>query len=150
MNQPMNQPMNQHMNQPQNYPNLAPQQFNPRPPQQQANMGEFVPTVSSLEEKRKFIQGNTICVVDVYGDWCGPCKSIAPKYADMFKKYAKPGLCVLLKENADLGLSPDVRGVPTFQFFVNGVNDGNPVIGADIRSVEERLVKYIGEQYQRQ
>ena len=94
---PMNSPpqmMQQPQMQPSNYPNLAPQQFNPRPQQPQQNMGEFVPTISSLEEKRKFIQGNTICVVDVYGDWCGPCKSIAPKYADMFKKYAKPGLCV--------------------------------------------------------
>jgi thioredoxin 1 len=99
-------------------------------------------SISNMEHKMKLIKNNTVCVIDVYGDWCGPCKTIAPQYAEMARKYNRDGVCVLVKENADLKLSTNVRGVPTFQFFKNG-QYVDSVTGADLNGpegVEKKLL----------
>ena len=31
------------------------------------------------DEKQQAIMKNRVCIIDVYGDWCGPCKLIEPK-----------------------------------------------------------------------
>ncbi|HJU72327.1 MAG TPA: thioredoxin [Gemmatimonadaceae bacterium] len=61
-------------------------------------------------------------VVDVYADWCGPCKMMAPHVDTLAAKMQ--GKALVAKLNSDL--SPrtaqlfDVRGIPTVLVFRDG------------------------------
>jgi thioredoxin-like negative regulator of GroEL len=99
--------------------------------------------IKDFNHKKQLIESHRICLVYIYADWCQPCKNIAAKYTQMSNKYASDGLCLIAKENVEVGISPDVRGVPTFQFFKDGKYLTMDIVGADILSVEKRLNELI-------
>jgi thiol-disulfide isomerase/thioredoxin len=111
---------------------------NPSPPSGHPEVVE----IQSLEHKKHFINTHKVCVVKIHAEWCQPCKAIAPRYAQMAQKYNRPGVCILVAENADLNLS-NVRGVPTHQFFKNGQYINQDVVGADIAAVEKKLMELL-------
>ena len=98
-------------------------------------MDSLCPKLTSMDHKKHVIGNNRVCVIDVYGDWCGPCKAIAPAYAALAQKYGKPGQCALVKEDIDMKLSSNIRGVPTFLFFKEG-QYVDSVTGADLTGPE--------------
>lgn len=62
-----------------------------------------------------------LIVLDVWAPWCGPCRTMAPHFADAAGKLA--GSAVFLKMNADHCQSPaklGVRGIPALFIFENG------------------------------
>ncbi|XP_078441412.1 thioredoxin F-type, chloroplastic-like [Wolffia australiana] len=66
--------------------------------------------------------GDKVVVLDMYTQWCGPCKIIAPKYEGLSKTYTD---VVFLKldcnhENRPLAKELGIRAVPTFKIFRNG------------------------------
>ena len=79
-----------------------------------------IPQILKIEDKNFILQNYKICVIDVYADWCGPCKIVSPPFSKLFAKYNIPGVCILAKENVDLKLSPNIQVVPSFQFFFYG------------------------------
>ena len=99
--------------------------------------------LNSKEEKYDIINSNNLVVVDIWGKFCGPCKQISPLYKNLCKKYNNPPNCLLVKEDCTLGISPDVKGVPTFEFYLKG-KMVDKVIGADITTVENKINKYLG------
>ncbi|XWS42972.1 hypothetical protein CRYUN_Cryun16bG0059900 [Craigia yunnanensis] len=63
--------------------------------------------------------GDKTVVLDMYTQWCGPCKVIAPKYQELSKKYLD---VVFLKldcnqENKPLAKELGIRVVPTFKIL---------------------------------
>jgi thioredoxin 1 len=98
---------------------------------------------TSQEHKINTITNNRIVVVDVYADWCGPCKMISPQILELAKKYNRPGQCIVCKEDAELELSPEVTGLPTFLFYIDGKKVGEQIVGADVKSVEERIIGHL-------
>ncbi|CAN6922609.1 hypothetical protein Bca4012_091588 [Brassica carinata] len=63
--------------------------------------------------------GEKIVVLDMYTQWCGPCKVIAPKYKALSEKYED---VVFLKldckpENRPLAKELGIRVVPTFKIL---------------------------------
>lgn len=101
-----------------------------------------IPQILKIEDKNFMLQNYKICVIDVYADWCGPCKIVSPLFSKLFSKYNIPGVCILAKENVDLKLSPNVQVVPSFQFFVYGKLDST-ISGADITLVENKIIELI-------
>lgn len=101
--------------------------------------------ISNTEQKRSLIRQNLLCVIDLYADWCGPCKYIATRYENYADNFSQPGRCVLCKEDVGkkidpVGSHPDVRGVPTFLFYINGeVQNELTIVGADIDKVEQTI-----------
>jgi thioredoxin 1 len=110
----------------------------------ETNNFENVMMIQSLTHKKQLINTNRILIVDISADWCGPCKVIAPRYAEMAQMYNRPGVCMLVKEDVDMKFSPTVRGVPLFQFYFNGVLHSS-ITGADIDGVEAKLNELIQE-----
>jgi thiol-disulfide isomerase/thioredoxin len=98
--------------------------------------------LSSSENKRNIIQNNRLVCVDIYADWCGPCKVISPDYSVLADMYNKNGTCLLVKEKLDLKLTQDVGSIPLFLFYLDG-RKVDEVVGGDLNSVEEKLKKYL-------
>lgn len=104
-----------------------------------------ITSFENFEQKKAAINNHSLCVVDMYGDWCGPCKQIAPKFAELASKYNKKNVCLLAKENVDLELpnipnNLEIHGVPTFLFYVNGHLQKNyTVTGGDMKMVEQNI-----------
>lgn len=101
--------------------------------------------IQSGDHKDSIIKNNRIAVIDVWGSFCAPCKTIAPAYEELAKKYRRDGICMLAKEDIALGLSKDVRGVPTFFIYKDG-QVVDKVVGADLTSedgVEQKLLNVI-------
>jgi thioredoxin 1 len=102
----------------------------------------LVPEIKTSDEKKNMINSFRICLIDVYAEWCGPCKLTAPIFANLFKNYNLAGVVGLAKENVELGLSPNVQVIPTFQFYVNGQFE-SVMTGADMNALEKKLVELI-------
>ena len=102
----------------------------------------LIPEIQSAEDKKNMLNTFRICLIDVYADWCGPCKLTASAFAKLFKNYNLNGVVGLAKENVELGLSRSVQVIPTFQFIVDGKLE-SIITGADMDSVEEKLVSLI-------
>ncbi|WP_411026194.1 thioredoxin family protein, partial [Salmonella sp. s58078] len=61
-------------------------------------------------------------VLDMYTQWCGPCKVIAPKFQQLSEKYAD---VIFLKldcnqDNKPLAKELGIRVVPTFKILKDG------------------------------
>jgi thioredoxin 1 len=106
------------------------------------DMPDNIFSIKNNQQKQQIIQNHQLCVIDMYGDWCNPCKQIAPKFGELSKKYNKRGLCALVKENVDLELPTEIeiQGVPTFVFYLNGkIRPEHTVTGGDIDLVERKI-----------
>lgn len=108
------------------------------PPEE--DQGDSVHLIQSKSEKDTLIKSNKLVVVDIYGEWCGPCKRCAPQYAEFAQKYNRPGKCMLVKEDVDMKFTDDITGVPMFQFFINGTLDG-VITGANMKAVEAKIIE---------
>jgi thioredoxin 1 len=65
-------------------------------------------------------------VVDFYADWCGPCKMMAPTFAETADEYeGKVTFAKLnIDDNRDVAMSNQVMSIPTMIFFKDGeIND---------------------------
>ncbi len=83
---------------------------------------QYVLSIESEDHRKKILNEHKIVCIDLYANWCGPCKNIAPTFNQLAKEYNVPGKCLLVKENVDLELTNEcqVISIPTFLFFKNG------------------------------
>ena len=85
---------------------------------------EFLAKVYNFEknpEEWKY-EGDKPAIVDLYADWCGPCKMVAPiieELAAEFEGQVIIGKCDV-DENSDLPAEYGIRNIPTVLFFKNG------------------------------
>jgi thiol-disulfide isomerase/thioredoxin len=98
--------------------------------------------IISLEQKNYIINNHKVCVVDVFGEWCGPCQQIADEYFKLSQEYSKHGMCAVVKENVDDGFSPSVTGVPAFIFYFKG-NEVDRIVGANMSEVRSKLFELL-------
>jgi len=93
--------------------------------------------IESADQKQHLIMNNRVVIIDIYGDFCGPCKSIAPKFEKMAQENSNTGI-IFAKEDAMKKISPYVKGVPTFEYYVDSKLYGNTV-GADHVEIKNKL-----------
>ncbi|XP_073526267.1 uncharacterized protein [Phyllobates terribilis] len=77
----------------------------------EVNLDTFWPIVNGA--------GDKTVVLDMYTQWCGPCKIIAPKFQELSEKYED---CIFLKldcnqENKALAKELGLKVVPTFKIL---------------------------------
>jgi len=141
MGQPMLQPQQQPIMQPPQHMGVSQQMGQPMMQPQHMMGGGGSYKISNDADKNNLIASNKLAVVYVWGTFCGPCKQIAPLYEELANKYNTPGNVILAKEDVALKISPNIRGVPTFQFFLNG-KLVDQVVGADTVSLTNKIIQY--------
>ena len=98
--------------------------------------------VDSKNFKAEVLDSNIPVVVDLWAEWCGPCKMIGPSLEELSAEYAGKVKIVKLNidENPDLGAQLGVRSIPTLLMF----KDGKPAdmkIGAHPKTVLSGWIK---------
>ncbi len=80
-----------------------------------------------------------IIVLDIYAEWCMPCKTLAPVLNELAAIYSSSKV-LFCKLNSELGFKADVKGLPTIEFWVSG-KLYHTVMGADIEQIKTILSK---------
>lgn len=76
----------------------------------------------NTESFDKAIKSAQIVVVDLWAEWCGPCRSMVPIVDKLSDAYEGKALIAKLNvdDNPDITSQFGVRSIPCFLFFKNG------------------------------
>ena len=91
--------------------------------------------INNAEQKKQLVSQNKAVVIDIYGNFCGPCKMITPQFVKLAETYKN---IIFAKENVELRISPEVQGVPYFQFYLNG-QLVDKTVGANMNEIQYKL-----------
>ncbi|KAL1741366.1 thioredoxin-domain-containing protein [Schizophyllum fasciatum] len=87
-------------------------------------------------------EANQPVIVDFHAEWCGPCKAIAPIYAQLANQYPRAiFLRVDVDKNRPIAAKYQVTAMPTFYAIVNG-QPADSLRGADARGLAAMVAKH--------
>ena len=68
------------------------------------------------------IGNDKLTVIDLWAEWCGPCKMMTPVVEELSTEYEGSAVIGKLNvdENPEVPTQFNVRGIPTFLIFKNG------------------------------
>lgn len=96
-------------------------------------MSEFIDFI------KKDIGAGNVCVLKFEADWCGPCKSIEPKFHEMAEKYPNVNFHVIDVDRQEaFSDEHDIRSLPTFLVF-SGQKKVYRSSGTNLKGVEDCL-----------
>lgn len=112
-------------------------------------MTDSLKHISSHGDFDALLSSTRYVVVDFYADWCGPCKMIAPHFAQFASSLSIPGFLAFAKVNVDtvgsVAQKYGVAAMPTFLFFKDGkqvaVNGAAMIQGANLPSLKSAVEK---------
>lgn len=115
-------------------------------------MADTLHHVSNLADLQTLFSNHTYVAVDFFADWCGPCKVIAPVFANLSKEHSVGGILAFAKVDVDaaqdIARAYNVSAMPTFMFFKDGtqvaVNGQALIQGADAKSLKAAANKLGG------
>jgi len=112
-----------------------------------AHSGNSIPHLQSLADwdamrAASAAPGCAGCLVDFYADWCGPCRTIAPRLLEAVAQFP---MVRFYKVNVDaseaLAERCGIKAMPTFQLYCAGQpTPAGEVVGAQWQKVKELLV----------
>lgn len=72
--------------------------------------------------KTDVLDSDKLTVIDLWAEWCGPCRMMTPVIEELSKEYAGKAVVGKLNvdDNPEVPSTHNVRGIPTFLFFKNG------------------------------
>jgi thioredoxin 1 len=101
-----------------------------------------VHNVRTAGEFKAAIAENPKVIVDCFATWCGPCKAIAPKLAELSEDDAVKGKVHFIKldvdEVPDVAKDLGIRAMPTFLLFENG-DKSDELVGANPTALIQKV-----------
>ncbi len=85
-------------------------------------MSGFVTPVNEANFEKEVLKSDKLVLVDFYADWCGPCKSLAPrleKFAEAHQADVKV-VKINVDENPKLAAAFGVRSIPMLVTMKDG------------------------------
>ena len=99
--------------------------------------------VTDEEFQSTIIEGEGLCLVDFWAEWCGPCKQISPILSELAEDYKEKILIakVNIDENPEVPSNYGIMSIPTLMLFKNGKS-----VSSQIGLVEKSsLAKWLDE-----
>ncbi len=86
---------------------------------------------------------NGVVLVDMYADWCGPCKALSPILEELDGKVQGVTFTKLNVDDADeIAQNYGVMSIPCVIIFKNGIESGR-VVGLNMKDKYESELKRI-------
>lgn len=107
-----------------------------------------VKAVENQDQFHEIIHGaikDSLIVVDFSASWCGPCNKIFPQIQEMSTNTKYTNVVFLevdIDHNAELAEKCNIRSMPTFIFYKNGVKVAE-FSGANLEKLEQTINRYI-------
>ena len=77
--------------------------------------------ITKADFEEKVLDNSGLVLVDMYADWCGPCKMISPLLEDLSKTNGNVEFVkVDVDAEIDLASFYGVQSIPTIMLFKNG------------------------------
>lgn len=78
--------------------------------------------ITDKEVKETIANSSKLLIIDLWANWCGPCRSLGPKLEELNKENSDSTEIVKLDvdENPETPAQYHVRGIPTILFFKDG------------------------------
>ena len=108
--------------------------------------------ISTPAQLQELFNSTTYVAIDFTATWCGPCKAVAPVYANLAKKHGIPDTLAFAKVDVDeassIAQQYGISAMPAFMFFKDGkqvaVNGQAMIRGADTKSLTSAVEKLGG------
>ena len=95
--------------------------------------------------EKEVLKDDKVVLVDLYADWCGPCKMLSPTVEAIAEEEKEVKVGKLnVDENSDIAAEYGVRSIPTLLIFRNGELKEKSV-GVQTKSQIIELLKKAGE-----
>ena len=91
------------------------------------------------------VSGNRFVIVDVYTDWCGPCKALTPIFQALSDELGSQYTFAKLNGDSEPQLRQNfnITGYPTIIFMKDGSEVGRHVGGASKDQLRQLINKYL-------
>lgn len=92
------------------------------------------------------VRAHQFVVVDVWAEWCGPCRMVAPVIEDLAREFAGKvtfGKCNV-DENPRLAAQFSITAIPTLLFFANGMPIDRVVGALPREAIKARVMRAFG------
>ena len=85
-------------------------------------MNKMTLEINSENFENLVLKSDKPVMVDVWAEWCGPCRAIAPYIEQIAEEYADRAVVgkVDIEQNSEIANKYAVRNIPTLLFFNNG------------------------------
>ncbi|MFN0015667.1 MAG: thioredoxin [Saprospiraceae bacterium] len=86
--------------------------------------------------KTEVLQSDKVTLIDLWAEWCGPCRLMTPIVEELSDEYGDRALIGKLNvdDNPQVPTDYNVRGIPTFLLFKNGELKGK-IVGAQSKKM---------------
>lgn len=103
--------------------------------------------ITSVNQFKQMIASYEIVALDVYANWCMPCKNVKPLYQQLARSLSSPrvAFCTL---DCDLHLRSDITSLPTFEIWRHGQKTES--IAGDFDGFKSKLMACITPQQPQQ
>lgn len=90
----------------------------------------MVKAITSENFDAEVMDSRRLVVIDMYADWCGPCKMMAPIIESLSNEYEDVKFVKInVDDNPDIAVRYHVESIPNFVFIKDG-KMVNQVVGA--------------------